>query len=140
MYPLLMCLKLFPAFSFIRFSLSGFMWRSLFHLGLSFGQRDKNGSICNFLHTDLQLDQYHLLGMLCFDPGTFPARGEVSARPRRALPEHLCETSWIPDSNETTLHRRECGLQKLTASGTGPVSGLRLLPGDSEHQISVHLP
>jgi hypothetical protein len=29
-------------------------------------------------------------------PGTFPARGEVSALPGRALPEHLEEPSWFP--------------------------------------------
>jgi hypothetical protein len=73
-------------------------------------------------------------------PGTFPARGEVSALPGRNLPEHLQETSWFPDSAENSLHRWECGLQKITASGTGPVSGLHHLPGGkSECQISVHL-
>jgi hypothetical protein len=73
--------------------------------------------------------------------GNFPARGWVSPQPGMAFPEHLEETSRILDSTETTLHRWECGLQKLTASGTGPVCGLHLLPGGkSKHQISVHLP
>ena len=51
--------------------------------------------------------------------GTFPARGEVSAPAGRALPEHLGEPSWFLDPSETSLHRWECGLQKLTTSGTG---------------------
>jgi hypothetical protein len=55
--------------------------------------------------------------------------------------KHLQETPWFLDSTKTSLHRWECGLQKLTASGTGPVSGFHLLPGGkSEYQISVHLP
>jgi hypothetical protein len=33
------------------------------------------------------------------------ARGEVSNQPERELPEHLPETSWFPDSTETSLHR-----------------------------------
>ena len=83
-------------------------------------------------------------------PGTFPARGEVSALPGRAFPEHHGETSWFLDPSETCLHWWECGLQKLTASvtgqsntasETGPVSGLHLLPGGRpKSQISVHLP
>jgi hypothetical protein len=82
-------------------------------------------------------------------PGTFPAKGEVSALPRRALLEHLGEPSWFPDPSKTSLRRWEYGLQKLkasgtgrsnTASGAGPVLGLHLLPGGrSECQISVHL-
>jgi hypothetical protein len=68
---------------------------------------------------------------------------------QRALPEHLGEPSWFPDPSNTTLCRWECGLEltasvtgrRDTASGTGPVSGLHLLPGDrSEHHVSVHLP
>jgi hypothetical protein len=46
-------------------------------------------------------------------PGTFPARGEVSAPLGRALLEHLGEPSWIPELSETSLHRWEYGLQKL---------------------------
>ena len=74
-------------------------------------------------------------------PDMFPARGEESILPGRTLPEHLREPSWFLDPTETSLNRWECGLQKLTDSGTGPVSGLHLLPGGkSECQISVHLP
>ena len=73
--------------------------------------------------------------------GTFPARGEVYTQPRSALPEHLGEPSWFPDPLKTSLQRWAHGLQKLTASGTGPVSSFHLLPrGRSTHQISVHLP
>jgi hypothetical protein len=81
----------------------------------------------------------HVSGSI--QPGTFLDRGEVSAQPGRELSEHLWETSWFPDSTKTSLHRWECGQQKLTASGTGTVSGLHLLPGvKSKHQMSVHLP
>ena len=37
--------RLFPTFSFINFSVSGFMWRFLIQLDLSFIQGDMNGSI-----------------------------------------------------------------------------------------------
>jgi hypothetical protein len=47
---------------------SGFMWTSLINLNLSFVQGDKNGSICIFLHVDIQLNQDHLLKMLSFFP------------------------------------------------------------------------
>ena len=57
---------LFPIFSSISFSVSGFMWRSLIHLDLSFVQGDKNGSI--LLHDNCQLSQHHLLKMLSFSP------------------------------------------------------------------------
>jgi hypothetical protein len=57
--------------------------------------------------------------------GTFPARGEVSALPGRALQEHLGEPSWLPDPSETSLCRWECGLQKLMASVTA--EGTQLL-------------
>jgi hypothetical protein len=46
--------RLFPNFSSIRFSVSGFMLRSLIHLNLSFVQSNKYGSIFIFLHTDSQ--------------------------------------------------------------------------------------
>ena len=61
-----MCRLFFPTFSSIRFSVSGFMWRSLIHLDLSFIQGDKNGSIHILLHVDCQLNQHHLLKMLSF--------------------------------------------------------------------------
>jgi hypothetical protein len=53
---------------------------------------------------------------------------------KEARAEHLGEPSWFPDPSKTCLHRWECGLQKLTASGTGrndtaseadPISGSR---------------
>jgi hypothetical protein len=38
-------------------------------------------------------------------PGTFPARGEVSALLRRVLPEHLGKPSWVLDPSKTSLRR-----------------------------------
>ena len=62
----LMCLRLFQIFYCISFSVSGFIWRSLNHLDLTFLKGNKNGSICIFLHADFQLNQHHLLKMLSF--------------------------------------------------------------------------
>jgi len=62
--PVPMSSRLF-IFSF-RFSLSGFMLRSLIHLDLSFVHGEKYGSIFIVLHTDIQLDQHHLLKMFSF--------------------------------------------------------------------------
>ena len=58
--------RLFPTFSSISFSVSGFMWRSLIHLDLSFVQGDKNGSIWILLHANHKLSQHHLLKILSF--------------------------------------------------------------------------
>ena len=58
--------RLYPIFSSIKFSVSGFMLRSLIHLDLSFVQGDKNRSIFILLYTDSQLDQHHLLKMISF--------------------------------------------------------------------------
>ena len=62
--PVPMCSRLFPTFFSIGFSVSGFMWRSLIHLDLSFVQGVKNGSICILLHANHQLSQHHLLKTL----------------------------------------------------------------------------
>jgi hypothetical protein len=64
--PVLICLRLFPTFSYVSFSVFGFMWNSLIHLDLSFVQGDKNGFIRILLHANCQLSQYHLLKMLVF--------------------------------------------------------------------------
>jgi hypothetical protein len=64
--PVLMCSRLFTTFSSISFTVSGFMWRSLIQLDLSFVQGDKNEFICIFPHPDHQLIQHHLLKMLPF--------------------------------------------------------------------------
>jgi hypothetical protein len=53
----------------VRFIVSGFILRSLIHLDLSFAKGDKHGSICIFLHVDIQLDQHHILKMLSFFHG-----------------------------------------------------------------------
>jgi hypothetical protein len=79
--PLLFCLgfffpvpissRVFPTFSSTNFSVSGFMWRSLIHLDLSFVQGDKNGSIPILQYDNRQLCQHHLLTMLSFSTGLF---------------------------------------------------------------------
>jgi hypothetical protein len=56
-----LCSRLFPNYSSIMFSVSGFMMRYLIHLDLSFVQGDKYVSIFILLHADSQLDQHHLL-------------------------------------------------------------------------------
>ena len=58
--------RLFPTFSSISFSVSGFMWSSLIHLDLTLVQGDRNGSIHILLHDNHQLCQHHLLKMLSF--------------------------------------------------------------------------
>jgi hypothetical protein len=58
--------RLFPSFSSIRFSVSGFRLSSLIHLDLNLVQGDKCDSIFILLHTDNQLDQHNLLNMLSF--------------------------------------------------------------------------
>jgi hypothetical protein len=50
--PMPMSIKIFSTISFIKYSLSSFMWKSLIHLELSFVQDDKYRSICILLHTD----------------------------------------------------------------------------------------
>jgi hypothetical protein len=63
--------RIFPTFSSIRCSVSGFMLRSLIHLDLSFVQGYKYGSVFIFLHRGSQLDQHQLLKMLSFFHCTF---------------------------------------------------------------------
>ena len=60
--------RLFPTFSSIRLSVSGFMLRPLIHSNLSSVQGDNYGSIFIFLHTDYQLDKHHLLKMFLLLP------------------------------------------------------------------------
>ena len=57
--------RIFPKFSSIRFSVSCCMLRALIHLKLNFVEGDTYGSICIFIHSDIQLNQHHLLKM-CF--------------------------------------------------------------------------
>jgi len=54
----------FRTFSSIRFSVSGFMWRFLISLDLSFVQGDTYGLICTLLPANLQLKHHQLLKML----------------------------------------------------------------------------
>jgi hypothetical protein len=60
--------RLFPSFSSISFSVSGFMWISLIHLDFTLVQGDKNGSIHILLHDSNQLCQHYFLKMLSFFP------------------------------------------------------------------------
>ena len=60
------CSSTFPTLSSMRFSVVGFMLRSLIHLHLIFVNGDRYESICIFLHVDIQLCQQHLLNMLSF--------------------------------------------------------------------------
>ncbi|MBV2150903.1 DUF3704 domain-containing protein [Sphingobium sp. AS12] len=55
--------RVFPTLSSNRFSVAGFMLRSLIHLDLSFVHGDRYGSICSLLHASIQLCQHHLLKM-----------------------------------------------------------------------------
>ena len=64
--PVPMCSSVFPTFSSIRFSVVGFMLRSLIHLDLSFVHGDRYGSILILPHVDIQLCQHHLLNMISF--------------------------------------------------------------------------
>ena len=50
----------------IRFSISGFVLRSLIHLDLNFVQDEKYGTIYIYLHTDCPFDQQHLLNITSF--------------------------------------------------------------------------
>jgi hypothetical protein len=59
-------LRLFPSYSSISFSVSGFMWSSSVHLELTLVQGDKSGTIHILLHDNRQLCQHHLLKMLSF--------------------------------------------------------------------------
>ena len=64
--PIPMSLTVFPAFSSVIFSESGFMLSSLIHLALSIVPGDKYASTFIYLHTYSKLDQRHLLKMFLF--------------------------------------------------------------------------
>jgi hypothetical protein len=81
--------------------------------------------------------------------GTFLAKGEVSDPPRRALPSwgnHLLSgnSQRLVCVGESADYRNCIAFgtgRSNKASGTGPVSGLYILPGGrTERQTSVHLP
>ena len=59
-----MCSSIFSTFSSVRFSVVGFMLRSLIHLNLSFVQGDRYGSIFILPNIVIQLGHHHLLNML----------------------------------------------------------------------------
>jgi hypothetical protein len=58
--------RLFPTFSCISFTVSGFMWSSLINFDLTLVQGDRNGSIPILLHDNSQLWHHQLLKMLFF--------------------------------------------------------------------------
>ena len=64
--PVPMNSRLLPTFSSMKFSVVGFMLRSLIHLYLYFVHGDRYGFICILLHVDILLCQHHLLKMLSF--------------------------------------------------------------------------
>jgi hypothetical protein len=57
---------LFPSYSSIRFTVSGFMLRAVIHFGSHFVQGNGYLSVYILLYADIQLDQHHLLKMLSF--------------------------------------------------------------------------
>jgi hypothetical protein len=91
--PVLISSRLFPIFSSISFSVSGFMWRFLILLDVSFVQRDKNGSICIVLHDSHQFSQHHLLKML-FSTGWF--NSFVKDQVTRGVWVHFWVFNFIP--------------------------------------------
>ena len=64
--PVPMHSSVLPTYSSLRFSVAGFMLRSLIHLDLSFVHGDRYGSIFILLHVIIQLCHHHLLNMLSF--------------------------------------------------------------------------
>ena len=70
--PIPICSRVPPTFCSKRFSGSVWQLRSLIHLDLSFEHGDRHGSICNLLHTIIQLSQHHLLKMLSSLPPLLP--------------------------------------------------------------------
>ena len=61
-----MCSSVLLTFSSLRFSVVGFMLRSLIHLDLSFVHGDRYGFIFILLYVDIHVWQHHLLNMLSF--------------------------------------------------------------------------
>jgi hypothetical protein len=59
-----LCSRQFITFFSVRFRVPGFILRSLVYLDLSFVQGNRHGSVCNFLHADIQLVQQQLSKML----------------------------------------------------------------------------
>ena len=92
--PVPISLRLFPTFSCINFSVSGFMWSSLIHLDFSFVQGDKNASIHILLHDNRQLCQHHLLKMLSF---FFPVDG-LSSLVKDQVTIGVCIHFWVFNS------------------------------------------
>jgi hypothetical protein len=86
--PVPICSRLFPTFSSISFSVSGFMWSSLIHLDLRFVHRNNNGSIHILLHDSYQENQHNLLKMLSFFHWMILA-------PLSKSSDHMCVASFL---------------------------------------------
>ena len=69
--PVKICSRLFPNFSFNRFSVSGFMLRPLIHLDLSLVQGGKNGSTCMLLFVNSHLTGPFVEYTVFFPLGSF---------------------------------------------------------------------
>jgi hypothetical protein len=91
--PLPISSRLFPTFSSISFSVSGFMWSSLIHLDLTLVQGYQNGSICIILNDNHQLCQHHLLKMLSFFP-----RDGFSSLVKDQVTIGVCVHFWVFNS------------------------------------------
>jgi hypothetical protein len=90
--PVPISLRLFPVFSSVSVTVSGFTWRFLIHLELSFLQRDKNGLICIFLHADCQLNSAICLKCCLFCTGCSFVKYQVTI----GMWVHFCVFSSIP--------------------------------------------
>ena len=87
--------RFFPTFSSIWFSVSVFMCRSLIHLHLSFVQEYKNELTCILLHTDCQLNKYHILKLLSFFP-LDDLRSLIKDRVNRGVCVHFWVFNSVP--------------------------------------------
>lgn len=83
--------RLFPTFSSMKFS--GFMLRSLIHLGLSFVQGEKYGTILIFLQPDIPFYQHKLLKTLCFFTNLCINFTSQSQPPLLSVSLHMASTS-----------------------------------------------
>jgi hypothetical protein len=118
-----MYLRLFPTFSPIRFSFSGFMWRSLIYLNLIFVQENKSESICILLHVDRQLKQHHLLKVLSFSTGWFWSLCQRSSH-------HRCVDSFL-NLQFYSIDLPACRYTKTTFSHSCSVVYFEVRDGDS---------
>jgi hypothetical protein len=79
-----------------------------------------------FIHCSQPMFSFRIWGIKSFSvqemflqPATFLVRAQVSAQPERLLPQVLQKPPWFQDSEEGSLHRWECGIQRPSISGAG---------------------